>query len=288
MRIPSYVMHVIAVLALAFAAWFAFRSATLVIGGERLAGEVVRIVAGSDESESGGSSHYRPVVRYLDAHREPAEWTGRGERHASIWGPGDKVELLRGGGDPPRIEMNRFSELWAGSIVCLVLAWLFAGVGVLMQMSDGEPGRRLAGAFCLYFGLPFLAGGIAAAAVAGASLANGSRVAGMVMNGEGVEWTLLKESGRSSRPAVVRLTAADGREVQLTDTQADATYFAPEAKVEVLHPPGRPYAGRVYTPFDHWLGPAILLGVGAPMTAIGVLLFRVRGRATTRRRTAAG
>jgi len=274
MRIPIYVMHGIAVLALGFAAWFAFHSAALVLGGERLQGEVVRIATGDDD-ESGSSSVHRPVIRYLDANREPAEWTGRGDRHASRWGPGDKVELLRGGGAAPRIEMNAFSELWAVALTCLGLVWVFAGVGVLMKLADAAPGRRLVGAFFIYFGLPFLAGGIAAAGVAGAALGNGLRATGLVLNGEEVERSLGgADSSRVPRPAIVRLTAADGREVELTDTQANAIHLGREARVDVLYPPGRPYAGRIYSPLDHWLGALILLGIGVPMTAIGGVLLR--------------
>ena len=80
------------------------------------------------------------------------------------------------------------------------------------------------------------------------------------------------------------MTAADGRAVEFTDTRANATYLAPEARVEVLYPPGRPYAGRIYTPLDYWLAASILLGVGVPMSAIGVALIGRRRAAPRRRR----
>jgi len=273
MRIAVYLMYAVAALALAFAAYFAVRSAALVIAGEHLAGEVVRIDA---DDQAGSHVTHRPVIRFIDANREPSEWTGRGERTASSYGPGDKVELLRERGAEPRIEIDEFSGLWASALVCVALAWVFGGVGVLMKLSDGDVGWRLAGAFCVYFGLPFLAGGIAAALGDLAALRHGSWASGTVTNGRGVEWTLFKSdaSSRGQLPAVVRMTAADGREVELTDGQANATYMAQGARVDVLYPPGRPYAGRIYAPLDHWLASLILLGIGLPLSAIGIVLWR--------------
>jgi hypothetical protein len=70
------------------------------------------------------------------------------------------------------------------------------------------------------------------------------------------------------------MIAADRREVEFTDERSNAADFAPGARVEVLYPPGRPYAGRIYTPLSYWLATLILVGLGLPMTAIGVALLR--------------
>ena len=75
----------------------------------------------------------------------------------------------------------------------------------------------------------------------------------------------------------MRLTAADGRELELIDEQRKAIDFAAGGSVEVLYPPGRPYAGRIYTPLSYWLATLVLLGLGLTLTAIGVALLRRAG-----------
>jgi hypothetical protein len=276
MRIPAYVMFGVAVLALLIAAYLALRSAAFLLGADRLSGEVVRVESSTFVEDEITRTAYWPVIRYLARNNEPAEWKGPAARDLSKYGPGDKVELLRGSGSEPRIETNAFSALWSWSVVCVVLAWTFGGIGVLMRLVDAEGAPVAIAAFCVFLGVPLLVGGIARGGIDFAALREGAWASGMVSNGQRVERasSSADAASRGQVWATVRMTAADGREVELIDERSNAIDYAPGAKVEVLYLPGRPYAGRIYTPLSYWLATLILLGIGLPLTAIGCALLR--------------
>lgn len=276
MRVPAYVMFAVALLALLIAAFLTLRSTVFLFAADRLAGEVVRIDSKSFVEDELTLVAYWPVIRYLERNNEPAEWKGPATRHVTKYGPGDKVELLRGPGSEPRIETNAFAALWQWPVVCVVLAWTFAGIGVLMRLADAHGAGIAVAAFCAFLGLPLLVGGVARAAIDFAALRSDVRTSGTVSNGQRVERASSNAGagGVSQAWATVRMTVADGRTVELIDERCNATDFARDAKVEVLYPAGRPYAGRIYTPLSYWLATLILLGLGLPMTAIGVALLR--------------
>ena len=278
MRIPALAMFAIAALALIAAAVLALRSAACLLGAERIEGEVVRIDSRTFIEDELTRTAYWPVVRYLAANNEPAEWKGPAALELSTHGPGDKVALLRGAGSEPRIETHEFSSLWQWPVVCVVLAWTFAGIGVVMRLVDVEGAHHAVAAFLLVVGVPLVLGGVARGAIDFVALRTGQRASGVVGTAPRVEVAgparASSASGLVQDRVRVRFTATDGRAVELVDGRRQAADFRPGASVDVLYPAGRPYAGRIYTPRAYWLATMIQLALGAVLVGVGARLLR--------------
>lgn len=278
MRTPALAMFVVAALALLVGVGVALRSAAFLAGAERVVGEVVRIDSRTFVEDEIARTAYWPVVRYLAADNEPALWQGPAARDLSKFGPGDRIALLRGAGREPRLETDEFSSLWSWPVTCVVLAWFFAGIGVVMRLVDQEGARHAAAVLLIVVGVPLVVGGLFRGAIDLVALRGGNRTIGTVGGAESTADVSAAAAASASSLARgfarVRLTAADGRSVELVDDRRAAADFSRGARVEVLYPEGRPYAGRIYTPLAYWLATLILLGLGAIFAAIGVGLLR--------------
>jgi hypothetical protein len=121
------------------------------------------------------------------------------------------------------------------------------------------------------FGIAMLAGGLFAYQHTRSFLATAARAEGTV-----VEVIHQRSSDSSTYKPVVQFATADGRQVEFTSSVgSNPPAYSKGAKVEVLYQPSSPEQARINGFLDLWLLPAILGGMGAVFTLIGVVVFFV-------------
>jgi hypothetical protein len=269
------VVAVVAALAVAVAAAglaLARRPLALIVGGERVEAEVIRLAPVG----RGSSPHLlAPVVRLVTRAGRVMEVRGLAEKYPSV-GPGDHLPVVYPPEAPERAAIAGVRELWGAPLACLVIAFLLAGTAALLRASErGAAVPALVGGVALLLGVPLLLAATLMAVGRLALLRDGVRASGEVTNAGGRtrRWSQPR-SEIAMQPAVVRFANAAGREIRVVMPAVNAEYLRPGVRLPLVYRPERAHAAEVLGFRHYWSATGVLGGLGIVLCAGGAALLR--------------